>query len=254
MSHRDSESYVQADYRRSLPSGPGYGYRLGTLAGDREGVEAEGSVNTNYNRVTAEIRHTDGETGWRGSASGSLVWLDGHAAATRDVREGFAVVDVGDYEDVRVYLENREVGRTNRDGQVLVPGLRPYETNRIRIEPEDLPLMTRFDTLSAEVAPYFRTGVAVDFDAQPARAALLRVYTERGDPVPEGARARLIGSSEWFPVGKNGLVYVEGLDRYRHLEIAWNGTRCKVPGSLPATPEGGGLADLGGFQCSILDR
>ena len=86
------------------------------------------------------------------------------------------------------------------------------------------------------------------------RAALLRVYTPQGDPVPEGARARLKGASEWFPVGKQGLVYVEGLDRYRHLEIAWNGTRCEVPGSLPATPEGGGLADLGTFQCEIATR
>ncbi len=253
LSHRDDESYVRADYRRSLPSGPGYGYRLGTLAGDREGVEAEGSLNTRFNRLNAEIRHTDGDTGWRGSGSGSLTWLDGHFAATRDVRDGFAVVDVGDYEDVRVYLENREIGRTNRDGQILVPGLRPYETNRIRIEPEDLPLMTRFDTLSADIAPYFRTGVAVEFEARPARSAVLRVQTERGDPVPEGARARLKGSGEWFPVGRGGLVYVEGLDRYRRLEIAWNGTRCEVTGSLPATPEGGGLADLGVYQCEIQD-
>ena len=254
LSHRDDETYLQADYRRSLPAGPGYGYRLGTLAGDREGIEVEGSVNTDHNRINAEVRHTDGETGWRGSASGSVTWLDGHAAATRDVRDGFAVVDVGDYENVRVYLENREIGRTNRDGQVLVPGLRPYETNRIRIEPEDLPLMTRIDNLSAEVAPFFRTGVAVEFEARPSRSALLRVLTDRGDPVPEGARARLKGSPEWFPVGKGGLVYVEGLDRYRHLEIAWNGTRCEVPGTLPATPSGGGLADLGEFQCEISSR
>ncbi len=252
LSHRDNESYARADYRRSLPSGPGYGYRLGTLVGDREGVELEGQLNTNYNRLSAEVRHDDGETGWRGSASGSVTWLDGHGAATRDVRNAFAVVDVGDYEDVRVYLENREIGRTNKDGQVLVPGLRPYETNRIRVEPEDLPLMTRLDDLSVEVAPYFRTGVAVEFDAQASRSALLRVITEDGEPVPEGARARLEGAPDWYPVGRDGMVYIEGLDRYRKLEIAWNGTLCRVPETLPATPSGGGLVKLGDFRCEII--
>ena len=90
--------------------------------------------------------------------------------------------------------------------------------------------------------------------ARPSRSALLRVYTDRGQPVPEGARARLKGASEWFPVGKDGLVYVEGLDRFRHLQITWNGTLCEIPGSLPATPEGGGLADLGTFQCEMSHR
>ena len=89
---------------------------------------------------------------------------------------------------------------------MLVPGLRPYETNRIRVEPEDLPLMTRLNDLAVEVAPYFRTGVAVEFDARPSRSAMLRVLTDDGQPVPEGARARLEGSPDWYPVGRDGMV------------------------------------------------
>ncbi len=59
------------------------------------------------------------------------------------IRNGFAVAKVGEFENVRVYVENHEVGRTDRHSRILLPALQPFEDNRVSIESSDLPLHIR---------------------------------------------------------------------------------------------------------------
>jgi outer membrane usher protein FimD/PapC len=53
-------------------------------------------------------------------------------------------VRVPGYPDVRVYSQNREIGRTDRSGEFVVPRLRcRTRPTRVRIDQSDLPLGRR---------------------------------------------------------------------------------------------------------------
>src|SRR3990170_2262706 len=77
---------------------------------------------------------------------------------------------VGDYPNVRVYADNRLVGRTGRNGTLVVPRLRPFERNNLRIKLADLPWDAQAPGDQLAVRPYNRHGIAVDFNVRPARA------------------------------------------------------------------------------------
>ena len=105
---------------------------------------------------------------------------------TRQIRDAFAVVNVGDFEGVRVYSENQEIGRTNKNGQLFVPGLRPYLRNNLRIEIEDLPLNAKVGNVATQAAPYYRSGVVVNFNVQESNNVIFKAILPDGSPVPEG--------------------------------------------------------------------
>ncbi len=129
----------------------------------------------------------------------------------------------------------------------MLPGLRPYQTNRLRIDARDLPMNTRMTALATEVAPYFRSGILVEFPIGPARAGILRIIDEAGQPIRAGAVATIDGRSEIFPVGKNGLLYLTGLDSSKHVRVKWNGDRCELEVPAPVGDEP--LPDLGEHTC-----
>ena len=75
--------------------------------------------------------------------------IGGGLHATRPVQESFALVRVPGMKGVRAYLSHQEVGRTNRNGDVLVPNLLPYYGNRLDIADEDVPLCTAWSARAA---------------------------------------------------------------------------------------------------------
>ncbi len=246
----DDDSNLRLDFRHDLPSGPGYGYRLTSYSGDSEGVESEASLNTAAARYRGQVRHRDGEYGWRAEMTGSLAWLDGETYANREIRDGFAVIDTGGYSGVTVFQENREIGVTDKRGRLLVPNLRPYQANRLHIAAEDLPLNARTSSYSAVVAPYYRSGVLIDLGVRPAQAAILRVVDAAGEPVPEGAQAGIADTPERYPVGLGGRLYIEGLGENSRVVIRHAGAECEI--ELPRPDPNKALPDLGEFICDGL--
>ncbi len=64
---------------------------------------------------------------------------------------------------MRVYHENQLIGRTDERGYLLLPGLRPYDANLIRVEQADLPLDVPIDAMEVDAIPRFRSGMLLDF-------------------------------------------------------------------------------------------
>ena len=58
----------------------------------------------------------------------------------RRLEQSFAVVQVADYADLTVFMDNQPVGRTDQKGRVLVAALRPYERNEISVDPTEVPM------------------------------------------------------------------------------------------------------------------
>jgi outer membrane usher protein len=157
-------------------------------------------------------------------------------------------VQVADYPGVRVLLENQPVGRTNASGFAVLPDLRAYDRNIISIDQTDLPMGAQVDHLSLAAAPYFRTGVLIDFPVKHVHAATLRIVLEDGRDMPSGAQATIIGGDlEEFPVALRGELYLTGLSGSQRVRIEWKNRSCVVDVAYRAGFDP--LPDLGTFVC-----
>ena len=243
-----SGSRADAGIRRSQPAGPGYGYHLDVSASDNRYIDAGIIGQTEIGSYSLDVRRSElGGSAWQLSSRGSVAYLDGMTNFTRQIRDSFAVVNVGDFEGVRVYAENREIGRTDKNGQLFIPGLRPYLKNQLRIEADDLPLNANIDSLSAIAAPYYRSGVVVSFGVRIARDVMLRAVMPNGSPVPEGAVATVPGQDRIFPIGMDGRLYLQGIDQSSQVAIRWNGTICDI--DVPAAQGDAIIPNLGNIVC-----
>lgn len=233
--------------QRNLPPGSGIGYRV--LAGydDSERLEAGLALQNDVGTYNLDASRFRGQNNFRASARGGLAIMGGDAFFSRSIDSSFAVVQVPDYPDVRVYAENQLVATTNAWGNALVPALRPYQDNHIRIEQADLPLDAQIDTLSVTASPYFRSGYLLKFPVRRSRGATLQIVLDNGQPLPAGATVQIVGQRQQFPVALQGKVYVTGLAPENKLRIHWHGQSCELEIDFPETEEP--LPDLGTFTC-----
>lgn len=235
--------------QQNVPTGPGFGYRFGAARGDGDTQwEADLIAQSRIGRYAVESDHRDDGTSWRVSTAGSAAWVGGMPFLAREVRDAFAVVQVNGFEDVRVMLENNEIGRTDGSGRILVPGLRPYQHNKISIRQEDLPLTANIESVEMDVTPYFRSGVLADFPAQEGHDVLLRLLLPDGSPAPEGGRVRADGVDEIFPVGLDGQVYLRNVGDGAVLTMEWQDNACGFV--LDLSHADGLVPDLGDVSCT----
>ncbi len=121
----EGESLTSVNIQRSLPLGPGFGFRID--ADLEEPYRTQG---------TFEVQHRRGIIGVRGEGSettdalgavnlaGSIVGIGGEVLLSRPVEDGFALVKVPQSRGVRVLANNQLAGRTGRRGSLFVPDLR----------------------------------------------------------------------------------------------------------------------------------
>lgn len=221
---RDGVLGVTGDVQRNLPEGSGIGYRASAALGSVDRLSGGLNVQTGVGNLNAEATWVEGRTAARITLSGSVAAVDGQEFASRRIGQSFAAVRVGEYPGVRVYADNRLVGRTNRAGVVIVPRLRPFEVNRIRIEVEDLPLDATIAGAEQTVRPFGRSGVSVRFGVAEARGGRLQIVLENGDPLPSGTAVRLNGEPEEFISAPGGDLYLTGL-RTNNIAVAMVGPR-----------------------------
>jgi outer membrane usher protein len=252
VNQRNGPDSTQLQLQRNLPVGSGVGYRVLAGSGGSERVEGALNLQNEHGTYALQVSRLHDVDSYRASASGGIAVLGGQAFLARRLGDSFAVVRVPGYPNVQVYAENQPVGRTNSSGTALVPGLRPYQKNRIGIEQGDLPLDASVGALEINAVPFYRSGYNLVFPIEKARGAMLRVVMADGKAVPAGAQVHIVGREEIFPVAMDGQVYLSGLTRLNKIEVTWDGSRCKF--QVPYLDTDSPLPDLGNFLCREIDR
>lgn len=189
---------------------------------------------------------------YRASADGGVGILGGEVAFMRTVENSFAMVRVGEYEDVSVLLNNQPVAQTNEGGVAWVPGLLDYQDNVLTIDVLDLPLEAKVTTDKVVIAPYFRSAAVATFDVKPSRGALLRLILDDGEPMPVGSTVLIDGAEERFPVALRGEVYVTGLEQHAQLLAFWRNQSCAFEVDLTGVT--GPIPRVGPIVCSGVAR
>jgi outer membrane usher protein len=237
--------------QKSPPAGDGYGYRASLREQDVLGAV---TLQNSRGVYTVEASRTgeNHDTAVRLSVEGGAATLGGFTFATRNITDSFAVVHVADFPNVRVLHDNQEVSKTNEDGYAVVPRLRAYDRNQIGIDQRDLPLNGVVGALRVDAAPYYRTGVLIEFPIKRVRAGTLTITLDDGDVIPSGAVAHVEGKRDEFPIALRGELYMEGLEDKNRVVVEWNGQSCTLEVPYPKTEDP--LPDLGSFACRGVQR
>lgn len=240
---------ARAQYRQGRGATDlGLDYRLAAETGDEaRSVDARFSYQSVYGAADLDLEHYDGDDNLRAGVSGSVGLVDGVVRPSRRLGRAFGIVATPGFPDVRVYVDNREVGRTDNAGYLMLPALRPYEANRVRLEIEDLPLDARIDSAEAVAVPYERAGIAVGFGLRRERQATARLMDANGRPLPAGLRLTSADGAASAWVAKEGFSAIVGGDLPAEVDGAdderlWTCT-------LPAVPAGSTLPELGEIVC-----
>ena len=253
ISTSTQSGHQQASLRvsRKRPEGSGIGYGLTVGLGELDPHEVKLSTQNKVGTHTLIAKQSQGQTELRGSASGSVAFLGGGAFLGRHISDSFAVVQVPGYSGVSIYSDNQFLGRTDNNGNVVVPGLRSYQRNSVRIEQDDLPFDTQIDAVQMDAVPHFRSGLLLKFPVKSLRGALLTVVLKNGEPLPAGAQVQIIGDNivenELFPSGYRGEVYLTGLAASNRLIVTLEEQSCEFMVLLPETTEP--LPYLGTYTC-----
>jgi outer membrane usher protein len=245
---RDGSASLYALLQKALPVGPGFGYRAEATVGGINRFDGRLSLQTDFGTYDAELTWVDGQSGARVTARGAIAIAGGTIFASRELDQSFAMVRVGNYAGVRVYADNQLVGTTDASGVAVVPRLRPFDRNDIRIELADLPMDAEVSSPQQTVRPYARSGVTVDFRAKRARAALARIVLADGSTPPAGASVRLDGRTDEFVIAPGGQVYFTELGDSNAGEASWNGGSCRFGFRMPQTNDA--QPDLGDLKCA----
>ena len=241
--------------RSSTPADvPGWGWRAEAAAGEQRSALAEVSRLGPHGRWSAGIQHDDSgvvraSTTLFSAASGAVLWTQGDAFALPRVDDAFAMVSTDGIAGVPVLVENRVAGETDANGTLLLRGLRPYERNRLSIDPLKLDPDMRMESVQEEVVPPGRAGVRARFALRRVLALQAMLQDATGTPLPAGSRAWLEApGAERRPlvVGYEGLVYVEDAPAGARLVVE-SDPPCAAP--LPALAGKTGQLDAGILVC-----
>ncbi len=242
---------IQAQVSKSV-SGPGdFGYELVASNAGRGHQFGEVTYQSPVATITAGGDRLGQALSGRLGVRGSVASLDGGLFAATAINDSFAVVDTGGLAGVRVMHENRLVGRTDKSGRLLVPGLRSFDRNGLSIEPSDVPMDADLDAAEQVVRPPDRAGVVVRFPIATSHAALLSLTDESGAPLELGSVATVRGANEEFPVGYDGAAYVERLAGHNLVDVSLaNGRRCTA--TFDYAPVAGAVPAIGPVICRSL--
>jgi outer membrane usher protein len=251
IDHQNDDTRGRMVYRRGRgASDIGLDYRIAAEAGDSpRRYDARVGYTASLAAGSIDLQRLDGENNMRGNLSGSVALMDGDLRVSRRLGRAFGLVSVPGYSDVRVYMDNRLVGETDDDGEILVPGLRPYENNRLSFEVDDLPLSASFGVNEKSVTPFDRTGVKVAFDVESLNEVTAHFFDDEGEPLPIGTTLASDDGDVHVSIGRSGFAHIKGDWDARLAVKGVRGDRdyrCEI--DVPPADEI--LPDLGDVSCA----
>jgi outer membrane usher protein len=221
MSRRAGRTETTFDVQKSLGVGTGFGYRVhaNRSPGANSGSAAL-QYQTNFGRYELTFNPTDISERPTFTATGGLVYQKGSFLTARAVAESFALVRIPGVRNVRVYSSNMTVGRTDHNGDLLVPNLLSYYGNRLRIEDKDIPLNYEVSATERTVAPPYRGGAFVQFPVRQIRTITGNLVIRRNgeNVVPAYGQLTATAGTESFvsPLGRAGEFYLENAPSGTH--------------------------------------
>ncbi|MFJ4397674.1 fimbria/pilus outer membrane usher protein [Pseudomonas sp. NPDC089396] len=153
------------------------------------------------------------------NASGALLAHEGGLLNTPYLGESVALVHVPGIPDVGV--ENAPAARTNGDGYVVAPYLRPYRINQLVLQTDDLGPQVEIDNGTTQVVPRRGAVVKATFPARQVTRLVLTLLQADGRPLPFGAQVMDQQGNPLAVVGQGGQALVATHAQAQTLNVHW---------------------------------
>ncbi len=213
---RSRDRITGSAYVQRSPSQGKFGYKASVTEGDFERYEASLMFRPEFARLQLDASHTNRDNAARISARGSLVIHEGEPYLAQKIDNGYAVVSLPDGMDATVYLDNRPIGTTGKDGKFLVPGLRAFENNKIEVDIRELSLQETVSDLRWNIVPARSAGSTLSAKPRLSKGYLIRLVDENGDALALGTRLQIMSHP---PANKNETVFVVGHDGRSYINV-----------------------------------
>lgn len=230
------------------------GWAWRAMAAHQGEARAEAGVNylAPYGLFTAEAATRPHQTDFRLGAVGAAMWTEDRLFILPRFDQSAALVSIPGQSDVGVGLGSQVTRKTGEDGKALVNRLMPYQSNPVRLDPNDLPFSAEIESIEQDVVPPWRSVAKVEFAVRGGQAALLSIVLDDGQPAPAGATVRIEGEAQDFLVARRGEAYVTGLKASNRLRLQWRDRQCSLDVQLPpGSPE---ISRVGPLRCAGVAR
>ena len=192
---------------------------------------------------------SDHRTEVTGRLRGAVSFHSGELRFGRRIEDAFIIVNAG-APDVTVYHENRNVGKTDQNGRLMIAGIRSYEPNSVSINPIDLPLYSTVNQVKRTVIASAHSGVEVNFVGKKAnyKQISLNLVDASGKQLAPGTIAKINGDDEEHIVGYDGQLFVLTKTRQALITVQHQNGSCVS--AIDLGDKKGPLFDLGETVCS----
>jgi len=244
---------VAVDAQRSLPVGEGYGYQMHAESGDAGITTGVAKLQGRHGRYELRQDNVAGEASTTLSATGSIVGIGGGVYASRPVQDSFALIKVPGVEGVRGFASHQSVGKTGRNGDLLVPDLQAYYGNILDVADGDIPLAYAVSEVGKTLALPYRGGAVALFSVHKIQRVTGRIMIANGsDPrVPSYGDLTVTANGRELtsPVGSTGAFYFEDLPAGTHSAVVRdaNGRDCAFTLTVPTSDAP--VVNVGKLQC-----
>src|SRR5574337_667641 len=254
MQHDNTGNFFTAGTSRATPTEGGWGWNAALRQGDdQNGGQGEPDYLGPYGRYAAGVSAFGGTRYAYGDANGALVFMGGHPFAARQINDAFALVSTDGVPGVPVLLENRLVGNTDGNGQLLVTPLNSYQNNKLGIDAMNLPADLRIVRVDAIATPSDRAGTLVEFGITKVMAALVTLVDAAGKPLPLGSSVGVNGKPATALVGYDGDVYLDTLAAHNLLAVQTPSGLCRARFDYQSQTNGA-IPQIGPLACTPETR
>lgn len=246
---------MAVDAQRSLPVGEGFGYQVHAETGGNNLATGVARYQNRYGRYELRQENVGDQSVTTASVMGSIVGIGGGLYAARPVQDSFALLRVPGVPGVRAYASHQEIGRTNRNGDLLIPDLQAYYGNILDVADGDIPLAYAVPDVSQTLALPHRGGAVALFNVDRIQRVVgsIRMVTDGEDRIPTYGELTVTakGRDLVSPVGSTGAFYFEDLPPGTHTAVVRDttGAECGFTISVPASDDT--LVRLGTVRCEV---
>jgi outer membrane usher protein len=219
----DNRVHLFADMSPSFKVGASQGSDSSTgldwaVTAAEETATMEGKVNYrgNYGAIGLQA---DNKHNVFANASGSALFMGGHAFLSPSLSESFALVSTNGIPNVPIHLENQLVGHTDASGLLVVTPLHAYQKNKITFDGLAIPAHYQLGDVTAYPVPTRQAGILVPFAIEPLQAALFQIVDETNQALPLGSTVFVFGESQPYTMGFDGFVYIDHLKESQTIEV-----------------------------------
>lgn len=242
------------NYSRTVPSDGGIGWRMNYNHYNNQDDYYNGAIlyrNEKFELDGGFYGTRKDQTYWA-DLSGALVFLDGQVMASNQVNDSFVLISTDGAPDVDVKFENRVIGKTNKDGYLLVSKVPSYYDAKYEIDALGLPFNMQVPVLEQKIAVKTGGGYTLEFPVDTTTPMTLTLVDRFGEVIEIGSHVVTNYGEDSF-VGWDGIVFFEYLEEENTLTVALpEGGRCEALVSLSGSTESNeedGIVHLGNYEC-----